>query len=152
MGYEVCWDHKARAASPGLLTPVFGNFQSPRSPGWDSIWQVIGKGQGPYGCDWPVGRWLRRGAVSKPGAAPSLQTSDPSSGPSLTRGLKAFLCSFLPSFLPFFLSFFFISSFLRAAPAAYGSSQARGRIEATAAGLYYSHRNTRSKPHLWAIP
>ena len=31
-----------------------------------------------------------------------------------------------------------------AAPAAYGSSQARGRIEATAAGLHHSRSNTGS--------
>ena len=36
----------------------------------------------------------------------------------------------------------------RAAPVAYGSSWARGQIRAAAAGLHYSHSNTRSKPHL----
>ena len=35
-----------------------------------------------------------------------------------------------------------------AAPAAYGGSQARGQIRATAAGLHHSHSNARSKPHL----
>ena len=30
----------------------------------------------------------------------------------------------------------------------YGNSQARGRIRATAAGLYYSHSNAGSKPCL----
>ena len=45
--------------------------------------------------------------------------------------------------LPFLLSFFF-----RAAPAAFGGSQARGRIGATAAGLHHSHSNVRSEPHL----
>ena len=33
-------------------------------------------------------------------------------------------------------------------PTAYGSSQARGHIGAVAAGLYYSHGNARSEPHL----
>ena len=33
----------------------------------------------------------------------------------------------------------------RAVPTAYGDSQARGRIGATAAGLYHSHSNTRSE-------
>ena len=37
--------------------------------------------------------------------------------------------------------FFFL---FRAAPTAYGNSQARGRIGATAAGLHHSH-NTRSE-------
>ena len=36
----------------------------------------------------------------------------------------------------------------RAAPVAYGSSQVRGRIRATAAGLYHSHSNARSEPLL----
>ena len=31
---------------------------------------------------------------------------------------------------------------------AYGSSQARGQIGATAAGLHHSHSNARSEPHL----
>ena len=37
---------------------------------------------------------------------------------------------------------------LRATPEAYGSSQARGPVGATAAGLYHSHSNVGSKPHL----
>ena len=45
--------------------------------------------------------------------------------------------------------FFFL---FRAAPMAYGSSQARGRIGAAAAGLHHSHSNTRSKPHLQPTP
>ena len=48
----------------------------------------------------------------------------------------------------FFLNFFFFLFFLRAAPVAYGSSQARGRIGAAAAGLCHSHSKTGSKPHL----
>jgi len=38
---------------------------------------------------------------------------------------------------------------LRAVPAAYGSSQARGRIGATAAGLHHSHSNVGSELQLW---
>ena len=37
---------------------------------------------------------------------------------------------------------------LRVAPVAYGSSQARGQISATAAGLYHSHSKSRFKLHL----
>ena len=37
-------------------------------------------------------------------------------------------------------------------PMAYGSSQAWGRIRATAAGLHHSHSNARSEPHLWPTP
>ena len=40
---------------------------------------------------------------------------------------------------------------LRVPPMAYGGSQARGQIRATAAGLRHSHRNARSLTH-WARP
>ena len=46
-------------------------------------------------------------------------------------------------------SIFLFLLFFRATPAAYGGSQARGRIGATAASLHHSHSNTRSKPCLW---
>ena len=45
------------------------------------------------------------------------------------------------------ISFFFL--LFRAAPIAYGGSQARGRIRTMAAGLCHSHRNAGSKIHLW---
>ena len=41
---------------------------------------------------------------------------------------------------------FFFFCLFRAAPTAYGGSQAGGWIGATAAGLHHSHSNTRSKP------
>ena len=56
-----------------------------------------------------------------------------------------------------FLLFLFLFTF-RAAPTAYGSSQAKGRIRAVAAGLCHSHSNTRSElcpqptPQLTAMP
>ena len=40
----------------------------------------------------------------------------------------------------------------RAAPEAYGSSQARGQIKAAAAGLHHSHSNAGSEPHLRPMP
>ena len=40
----------------------------------------------------------------------------------------------------------------RAMPAAYGSSQARGRVGSTAAGLHHSHSNVGSEPHLGHTP
>ena len=43
---------------------------------------------------------------------------------------------------------FFLSFFIRAAPAAYESSQTRGSIRAAAASLHHSHSNARSKPGL----
>ena len=49
-----------------------------------------------------------------------------------------------------FLLFFFL--LLRATPKACGSSQARGRIKAAAAGLHHSHSNTGSELHLHPTP
>ena len=48
--------------------------------------------------------------------------------------------------------FFFLFAFSRAAPAAYGGSQARGLIRAVAAGLSQSHSNVGSKPLLQPTP
>ena len=48
--------------------------------------------------------------------------------------------------------FFFFLSFFRAAPVAYGGSQARGPIGATAAGLHHSHSNARSELRLRPTP
>ena len=50
---------------------------------------------------------------------------------------------------PFFLVFLFV---FRAAPKAYGGSQARGQIRATAAGLCHSHSKSGSEPHLRPSP
>ena len=44
--------------------------------------------------------------------------------------------------------FVFAFVFSRAAPVAYGGSQARGLIGAVAASLHQSHSNARSEPHL----
>jgi len=49
-------------------------------------------------------------------------------------------------------TFFFFFGLFRAALAAYGGSQARGQIGATAAGLHHSHGNTRSKLSLQPTP
>ena len=61
---------------------------------------------------------------------------------------------FLSFFSFFFLFFFFFFFFLlfRATPEAYGGSQARGPVGATAAGLHHSHSNTRSKLHIQTTP
>ena len=50
----------------------------------------------------------------------------------------------------FVLSFLFF--FFRAAPSAYGGTQARSRIRAVAAGLRHSHSDPRSKPRLLPTP
>ena len=49
----------------------------------------------------------------------------------------------------FILLYFLFFCLFRTAPVAYGDSQHRGGIRATAAGLCHSHSNTRSKSHLW---
>ena len=46
-----------------------------------------------------------------------------------------------------FIIYVFILPF-RAAPTAYGSSQARSRIRPAAASLHHSHSNAGSEPHL----
>ena len=46
----------------------------------------------------------------------------------------------------------YIYIYFRAAPAAYGSSQARARIGAAVAGLGHNHSNTGSEPHLQPTP
>ena len=48
----------------------------------------------------------------------------------------------------FIFIFIFLSVFFRAAPAAYGGSQAGGRVGAVAAGLRHSHSHTNSEPCL----
>ena len=53
---------------------------------------------------------------------------------------------FLFLFLFLFL-FFCLFALSRAAPVAYGGSQARGLIGAVAAGLCHSHSNSGSEPH-----
>ena len=52
----------------------------------------------------------------------------------------------------FFFNFLFFLSFSRAAPTAYGGSQARGLIGDVAAGLCHSDSNTRSEPCLLLTP
>ena len=48
----------------------------------------------------------------------------------------------------FFFFFFFFFCIFRATPVAYGGSQAKGPIGATAASLYHCHSNMGSKPRL----
>ena len=51
-----------------------------------------------------------------------------------------------------FIYFFIYFCLFRAAPAAYGGSQAGGRIEAVAASLRHSHSNAGSEPRLRPTP
>ena len=69
--------------------------------------------------------------------------------------LPNFLSSLGESSLLILLFFFFLvflSFFLRATPAAYGDSQARGPIGAVATGLHHSHSNTGPEPCLQPTP
>ena len=52
----------------------------------------------------------------------------------------------------FFFFLFWPFCLLRAAPMAYGGSQARGLIGAVAARLHHSHSNSGSEPHLRPTP
>ena len=60
------------------------------------------------------------------------------------------MCPYGNSILALFFFFFF--AFSRAAPEAYGGSQARGRIKAVAAGLCQSHSSAGSEPRLQPTP
>ena len=59
--------------------------------------------------------------------------------------LLKFVMAWMVSILFFFFFFFFL---FRAAPAACGSSQARGQMGTAAASLHHSHSNIGSKPCL----
>ena len=67
----------------------------------------------------------------------------PSTYQQQTEDLHLYLCFFF---------FFFFWLLFRAAPVAYESSQVRGRIWATAAGLHHSHSDTGYEPHLPPTP
>ena len=58
------------------------------------------------------------------------------------RSQRSFFC------FGFFFFFFCLFAISWAAPMTYGGSQARGQIRPAAAGLYHSHSNVGSKPHL----
>ena len=64
--------------------------------------------------------------------------------------LKLIDCHFTIVIFIYFL--FFCLAFSRAAPAAYGGSQARGPIGAVVAGLHHSHSNGGSEPGLRSTP
>ena len=74
----------------------------------------------------------------------------PSSQPNPTSRESIKKCNWvLPTLSKTFFYFVLVLfCFFRAAPVAYGSFQARGRIRAAGAGLHHSHSNAKPKPHL----
>ena len=69
--------------------------------------------------------------------------------PGFGKGLRVTAdCPLLGFWFGFFGLVWFGFCLFRAAPRAQGGSQDRGRIRASAAGLYHSHGNGRSDPHL----
>ena len=64
--------------------------------------------------------------------------------------MAGFNFNFISLFL--ILTFFIFFAISRAAPAAYGGSQARGLIRAVVTGLHQSHSNSGSEPHLQPKP
>ena len=58
----------------------------------------------------------------------------------------------MENLLTIYLFIYFLILLFRAIPAAYGGSQARGLIGATAAGLRHSPSNAGSEPHLRPTP
>ena len=70
----------------------------------------------------------------------------------LLRGLEN-LCPDKNLYMNVYILFIFLFFlFFRAAPVAYGGSQARGQIRAVAAGLHHSHSKARSEPRLQLTP
>ena len=85
---------------------------------------------------------------SGPGAPPRNGTAGGCEAPERRhmRGRAPAFVSFQSSLSHFFFFFVFLS--FRAAPTAYGGSQARGPFRAVAAGLHHSHSHVGSWPHL----
>ena len=111
---------------------------------------ILAEDVGSYLCrKWQpteaLGRW-----------PPSLQTSLYISShsflhPFILSKTKLSICALTystPFSQTFFFFFFCLFAFSRAAPMAYGGSQARGLIKAVAASLHQSHSNASSEPHL----
>ena len=73
-------------------------------------------------------------------------------GDRVRRRLLAAKLLFFCFVLLCFVFLFCLFAFSRAAPAANGGSQARGRIGAVAAGLHQSHSNAGSEPCLKPTP
>ena len=89
-------------------------------------------------------------------AGPAASLLSPDLGPVLWSfpwaGQPPHLTALISPLLLDTIVLFFYFLLFRAAPVAYGSSQARGRIGATAAGPHHSHSNAGSQPPLQTTP
>ena len=74
------------------------------------------------------------------------------SNPSFTWRFSDLITPIIFYFIYYIFNFFYLSCPFRAAPAAYGSAQARGHIGAVAASLHQSQSNTGSEPRLQPTP
>ena len=74
------------------------------------------------------------------------ETQAPPALPTLSGEARPPRLTWRTKSLPFFL--FFLFCLFKAAPAAYGGSQARDRIQGVASGLSHSHSNVGSEPCL----
>ena len=75
----------------------------------------------------------------------------------MTLNSVTFLVKVIRNLTPFLFFIFiyfclFLGPFFRAAPVAYGGSQARGLIGAVATNLCQNHSNAGSEPLLWSTP
>ena len=88
------------------------------------------------------------GCRSVSDSAPNIRPASHCGGGRHQTGPRNFLYVLSMVFVCLFVCF----CLFRVAPTAYGSSQVRGRIRATAASLHHSYSNTGSKPRLRPTP
>ena len=107
--------------------------------------------------EWPCHRshdGQKQALFCPPGTG--LRTRSRPQAPPATRKVRGRNSSVHPGFIHIWAhaNLFCVCVFclFRAAPAAHGSSQARGGIRAVAAGLHHSHSHVRSELHLQPTP
>ena len=153
-----------------LWTFIYPKANFSLKPKWTALVLLFLVGRRCFICSiWKWSKWKWPGAVIKPtpqqwpkplcwpcqilnplsaGELLGLLLTTRVWGDNFFSFLSFFFFLSFPSLLLSFLPSFFHLPF-RATPAAYGGSQARGWIRASAAGL---HSNTRSELHLWPMP
>ena len=129
-------EHVQRSCGRPCARPVPGVARVPEGSGEDE------KAEGQH-----VSRAVMEGLVGRPDGAFLQVTQEVSAAFRVVEGEdhKRVVERVIKTLPTDILSFF---SFFRAAPAAYGSSQARGQIRAAAAGLRHSHSHAESEPRL----